>query len=175
MGSLPDTESGGCPAFVLLSLCRRERAGLSRLARASAAECGCGSDSTAAVWPQTRRTSDQTIGAAQPHHSARVASLVGQALYFFSVTAYERCCALKRRAACVARTGAKSPLECPITIYGGIEDHEVEAERLAAWSEMTVGNCEIRIFLGGHFYINSSHATFLRTFAGDLLRLCPQS
>jgi len=65
----------------------------------------------------------------------------------------------------------ESPLECPMTIYGGLEDHEVEAERLAAWSEMTTGACEIRMFPGGHFYINSSRAIFLHTFAGDLLRL----
>jgi medium-chain acyl-[acyl-carrier-protein] hydrolase len=65
----------------------------------------------------------------------------------------------------------ESPPECPITIYGGLEDHEVEAERLAAWSEMTVGNCEIRMFPGGHFYLNGSRASFLQTFAGDLLRL----
>src|SRR5882672_868407 len=64
------------------------------------------------------------------------------------------------------------PLECPMTIYGGLEDHEVEAERLAAWSEMTAGICEIRMFPGGHFYINSSRAIFLQTLAGDLLRLC---
>jgi medium-chain acyl-[acyl-carrier-protein] hydrolase len=65
----------------------------------------------------------------------------------------------------------ESPLECPITIYGGLEDYEVEAERLAAWSEMTVGACEARMFPGGHFYLKSSQTTFLRTFAGDLLRL----
>jgi surfactin synthase thioesterase subunit len=68
----------------------------------------------------------------------------------------------------------ESPLECPMTIYGGLEDHEVEAERLTAWSEMTVGACEIRKFPGGHFYINSSRSIFLQTFAGDLLRLCLQ-
>jgi medium-chain acyl-[acyl-carrier-protein] hydrolase len=67
------------------------------------------------------------------------------------------------------------PLECPMTIYGGLEDHGVEAERLAAWSEMTVGTCEIRMFPGGHFYINSSRAIFLQTFAGDLLQLRPQT
>jgi medium-chain acyl-[acyl-carrier-protein] hydrolase len=67
------------------------------------------------------------------------------------------------------------PLECPMTIYGGLEDHEVEAERLVAWSEMTVGACEIRMFPGGHFYINTSRAIFLQTFAGDLLRLRPQT
>jgi len=69
----------------------------------------------------------------------------------------------------------ESPLECSMTIYGGLEDHEVEAERLAAWSEMTVGTCEIRMFPGGHFYINSSRAIFLQTFAGDLLQLRPQT
>jgi medium-chain acyl-[acyl-carrier-protein] hydrolase len=67
------------------------------------------------------------------------------------------------------------PLECPMSVYGGLEDYEVEAERLAAWSEMTVGTCEIRMFPGGHFYINSSRAIFLQTLAGDLLRLRLQS
>ena len=65
----------------------------------------------------------------------------------------------------------ESPLECPITIYGGIDDYEVDAERLAAWSEMSVGACEIRMIPGDHFYIDSSRAIFLQTFAGDLLRL----
>lgn len=65
----------------------------------------------------------------------------------------------------------ESPLECPITIYGGLEDHTVESERLAAWSEMTLGGCEIRMFPGGHFYLNSSQAIFRQTFAGDLRRL----
>ena len=63
------------------------------------------------------------------------------------------------------------PLECPMTIYGGLEDQEAEPGRLAAWSEMTAGTCEIRMFPGGHFYLNSSRSIFLQTFAGDLLRL----
>jgi medium-chain acyl-[acyl-carrier-protein] hydrolase len=65
----------------------------------------------------------------------------------------------------------ESPLECPITIYGGIDDYEVEAERLAAWREMTSGAFEIRMFSGDHFYINSSQAIFLEIFAADLMRL----
>jgi medium-chain acyl-[acyl-carrier-protein] hydrolase len=69
----------------------------------------------------------------------------------------------------------ESRLECPITIYGGLEDHEVEAERLAAWREMTLGPSEVRMFPGSHFYLNSSRAIFLQTFAGDLLRLRPQN
>ena len=65
----------------------------------------------------------------------------------------------------------ESPLECPMTIYGGLEDHGVEAGRLAAWSEMTVGASEIRMIPGDHFYLNSSRSIFLQTFVGDLLRL----
>jgi medium-chain acyl-[acyl-carrier-protein] hydrolase len=66
----------------------------------------------------------------------------------------------------------ETPLGCPITIYGGIEDHEVERERLAAWSEMTAGPSNIRMFPGGHFFINTSRSLFLQTFASDLLQLC---
>jgi len=66
---------------------------------------------------------------------------------------------------------SEPPLECAMTIYGGLEDHEVEAAGLAAWSEMTVGPSEIRMFPGSHFYINDSRSIFLHTFAGDLLRL----
>jgi medium-chain acyl-[acyl-carrier-protein] hydrolase len=69
----------------------------------------------------------------------------------------------------------ESPLECPMTIYGGLEDHKVDAERLAAWRDMTVGACEIRMFPGGHFYFSSSQAIFLQTFAGDLFRARPQN
>jgi medium-chain acyl-[acyl-carrier-protein] hydrolase len=63
------------------------------------------------------------------------------------------------------------PLECPMTIYGGLEDHKVEAGRLVAWSEMTVGACDLRMFPGGHFYFNSPQSIFLQAFADDLLRL----
>lgn len=67
-----------------------------------------------------------------------------------------------------------APVNCPITIYGGVEDREVEKERLAAWREVTDGASEIRMFPGGHFYIKSSESGFLSAFAGDLLRVCSQ-
>jgi medium-chain acyl-[acyl-carrier-protein] hydrolase len=66
----------------------------------------------------------------------------------------------------------EAPLICPITIYGGIEDHEVERERLVAWSDMTTGPSIIRMFPGGHFYIQTSQTIFLHAFASDLLQLC---
>jgi len=42
---------------------------------------------------------------------------------------------------------------------------------VTAWSEMTVGAYEVRMFPGGHFYLDSSRAIFLQSFAVDLLRL----
>jgi medium-chain acyl-[acyl-carrier-protein] hydrolase len=65
----------------------------------------------------------------------------------------------------------ESPLECPITVYGGTDDLLIEAKRLDAWNEMTVGACEIRMFPGGHFYLNGLRSPFLQTFVDDLLRL----
>lgn len=65
-------------------------------------------------------------------------------------------------------------LGCPLTIYGGIEDREVERGGLAAWSEMTTGLSTIRMFPGGHFYINTSQSLVLQTLAGDLIELCSQ-
>jgi medium-chain acyl-[acyl-carrier-protein] hydrolase len=62
-------------------------------------------------------------------------------------------------------------LECSMTIYGGLGDRGVDAQRLAAWSEMTLGVCEMRMFPGDHFYINSPQAGFLQTLGFDLLRL----
>jgi medium-chain acyl-[acyl-carrier-protein] hydrolase len=60
-----------------------------------------------------------------------------------------------------------------MNVYGGLEDHEVGARRLVAWSEMAAGACEVRMFPGGHFYLSGSQSIFLQTFAGDLLQLRP--
>src|SRR5262245_51550208 len=65
----------------------------------------------------------------------------------------------------------EAPLGCPITIYGGIDDQEVEREPLAAWAEMTIGSSKSRMFPGGHFYINTSHSVFLQTLARDLHKI----
>jgi surfactin synthase thioesterase subunit len=47
----------------------------------------------------------------------------------------------------------ESPLERLMTIYGELENREVESKRLAAWSEMIVGACMTRVFPDGHFYL----------------------
>lgn len=60
------------------------------------------------------------------------------------------------------------PLECPITAYGGLTDPRVSREQLQAWGRHTSGPFVMRMFSGGHFYLQDDRATFLRTLTGDL-------
>jgi len=67
---------------------------------------------------------------------------------------------------------SERPLECSMTIYGGMDDTGVDTGRLEAWEEMTHGASELRLFPGGHFYINSSQAKFLSALSTDIAKLC---
>ncbi|MEO0843542.1 MAG: thioesterase II family protein [Cyanobacteria bacterium J06643_5] len=46
------------------------------------------------------------------------------------------------------------PLECPISIFGGLEDDKVPIEELEAWRTQTNNSFSLEIFPGGHFFIN---------------------
>ncbi|HEV7974273.1 thioesterase II family protein [Amycolatopsis sp.] len=46
------------------------------------------------------------------------------------------------------------PLECPITVLTGDADTEVTMDEARAWSEHTTGAFDLRVFIGGHFYLN---------------------
>lgn len=68
---------------------------------------------------------------------------------------------------------AGSSLDCPITVYGGEKDEVVSAKNLAAWGQLTSAKCEIRVFPGDHFFIQSHRMEFVRVFRSDLLQtLC---
>lgn len=43
-------------------------------------------------------------------------------------------------------------LTCPITAFGGRDDPMTGQHSLAAWSRYTQGECEVRLFDGGHFF-----------------------
>ncbi|HKR96572.1 MAG TPA: alpha/beta fold hydrolase [Candidatus Angelobacter sp.] len=47
------------------------------------------------------------------------------------------------------------PLECPITVFGGLEDRVSSRACLESWQEHTKGPFTLRMLPGGHFYINS--------------------
>lgn len=65
----------------------------------------------------------------------------------------------------------ESPLDCPISVYGGLGDTEVPRQRLETWREETSGAFSLRMFPGDHFYLNNSPALLLQTLAQELAAL----
>ena len=60
------------------------------------------------------------------------------------------------------------PLDCPILAYGGAADPNVRREHLEAWRNETTGAFSLRIFPGGHFFIDSARPEFLAALSEDL-------
>jgi surfactin synthase thioesterase subunit/glycosyltransferase involved in cell wall biosynthesis len=62
----------------------------------------------------------------------------------------------------------EAPLACPIRAYGGESDPNVRPDHLAAWAEQTTASFTLRLFPGGHFYLDNARPHFLAALAGDL-------
>ena len=63
------------------------------------------------------------------------------------------------------------PLNCPLTVYGGSEDPHATRTELAQWRGLTTSDFQLRIFSGGHFFINDARAQLLKTLAADIAPL----
>ncbi|SHF40822.1 Surfactin synthase thioesterase subunit [Seinonella peptonophila] len=59
-------------------------------------------------------------------------------------------------------------LTCPITIFGGKDDHEADFEHLEAWKELTTGAFEKILFPGDHFFIHSAENELIDTIVNRL-------
>lgn len=59
-------------------------------------------------------------------------------------------------------------LSCPVSVYGGNRDPLATPADLAPWREHTVNAFSLRLFSGGHFFINDARGQLLRTLAADL-------
>ncbi|MBD2355189.1 thioesterase [Tolypothrix sp. FACHB-123] len=55
----------------------------------------------------------------------------------------------------------EAALECPITVFGGLEDTEASYDELQAWKEQTKANFNLHMFPGDHFFIHSSQSLLL--------------
>jgi surfactin synthase thioesterase subunit len=62
----------------------------------------------------------------------------------------------------------QAPLECPITVLGGLQDAEVRNSDLRGWQSETHASFNIRMFPGDHYFIRSCRTPVLRTIAGQL-------
>ena len=61
-------------------------------------------------------------------------------------------------------------LSCPIVALGGIEDPETSRTRLEQWRNETDSYFELKMFEGGHFFINSAHKPLLQFVTHQLAR-----
>nr|WP_164824332.1 thioesterase II family protein [Paenibacillus elgii] len=48
----------------------------------------------------------------------------------------------------------EEPLSCPITVFGGAQDHEVSIDSLRAWQEHTSSEFKLQLFEGNHFFLH---------------------
>ena len=63
------------------------------------------------------------------------------------------------------------PLDCPITVFGGLQDEYTNHDDLDGWRQHTSSSCTIRMFTGDHFFINTANALLLRVLSMELHQL----
>jgi len=67
----------------------------------------------------------------------------------------------------VHRSG--SPLPCPIVALGGLEDAEATEAELVGWRQQTTAALSVRMFPGGHFYLQAAHEELMRIVTDALM------
>ncbi|WP_433655075.1 thioesterase II family protein [Nocardia sp. CA-128927] len=60
-------------------------------------------------------------------------------------------------------------LDCPISVFGGLNDVTVQRAELAAWQEHTVGSFRLRMLPGSHDLLREGGTYVARALARDLL------
>lgn len=62
----------------------------------------------------------------------------------------------------------RSPLPCPISVFGGAQDHLAPRAHLDAWRSETHSTFRVRVFSGGHFYLNERRDEVLADLSATL-------
>jgi surfactin synthase thioesterase subunit len=57
--------------------------------------------------------------------------------------------------------GVEAPLPCPIRVLGGADDPLVSRADLLGWAAATSGDFSLRLFAGGHLFVNSRREEIL--------------
>jgi len=65
----------------------------------------------------------------------------------------------------------ESPLECPITAFGGLSDPKVDREKIMAWNIHTCARFNAIFFPGGHFFLHDSEPMVLGQINSQLTEL----
>ncbi|ARV58854.1 putative thioesterase [Nostocales cyanobacterium HT-58-2] len=62
-------------------------------------------------------------------------------------------------------------LDCPITVFGGLQDSEVSKDELQAWHYQTNTVFSWQLFPGDHFFIHSAQSLLLQSLSQELQRM----
>ncbi len=65
----------------------------------------------------------------------------------------------------------ESPLDCSISVFGGLSDKSVNESDLRGWSEQTSSTFDLKMLPGEHFFIRSSQTTLLNEITQSLSHL----
>ncbi|MFC7639676.1 thioesterase II family protein [Streptosporangium lutulentum] len=60
------------------------------------------------------------------------------------------------------------PLAAPVTVLVGDDDPTTTLEEAQGWRDFTRGAFELKVFTGGHFYLNAHQAEILRVITSRL-------
>jgi medium-chain acyl-[acyl-carrier-protein] hydrolase len=60
------------------------------------------------------------------------------------------------------------PLNCPISTFGGSQDHRVSRGDLEAWRDQTSDSFSLRMFPGDHFFWNTTQPLLLQALSQEL-------
>jgi medium-chain acyl-[acyl-carrier-protein] hydrolase len=63
---------------------------------------------------------------------------------------------------------ADTPLECPITAFGGAEDPEATPQKIRSWQSQTTNDFGCQVVPGGHFYLRTARDELLRRIVAEL-------
>lgn len=56
----------------------------------------------------------------------------------------------------------EAPLDMPLSLFGGLEDPNVNRDELEGWRDCTSASISVRMFPGHHFFLQQSQAAVLR-------------
>lgn len=59
-------------------------------------------------------------------------------------------------------------LSCDVAAFGGVNDVAISKSHLLTWKNLTLGSFFMKMFPGGHFYLNESPAVLFK----ELLKMC---
>jgi len=66
------------------------------------------------------------------------------------------------------------PFDCPVSVFGGLEDDEISRDDLLAWRTHTRGSFTLRMLPGDHFFLRSVQDLLLQAVSDDLRQVLRQ-